>query len=258
MPYQRPPQVEAEIDSLLLLAAPQLDARLQITNRQQAGYLSSESLVYLLRQEVLRLQGSASRDERHLDALLQHLLRRCEAILMVNVQDSALPNAADVRQQVMDDLVDLFLPSDPGHHPEELDLYECKFNLAFRALRVDAVRAAQRRCREIHLSDMAAPQGDMDAADAEEEVFDRIHELSVAPEQENYCRRQALHRAIGALPAEQRQAVTLVHILGYSVESDNPEEKTAATICGCTGRTIRNRLRRAAQQLAEVFSAEDL
>ena len=40
------------------------------------------------------------------------------------------------------------------------------------------------------------------------------------------------------------------------LESDDPAEETAATRCDCTGRTIRNRLTRAATKLARF--KEDL
>ena len=63
-------------------------------------------------------------------------------------------------------------------------------------------------------------------------------------------------KAIEALPADERDAVTLVHVLGYKEESEDPEEETAATRCNCTGRTIRNRLTRAAAKLSRF--KEDL
>jgi DNA-directed RNA polymerase specialized sigma24 family protein len=38
--------------------------------------------------------------------------------------------------------------------------------------------------------------------------------------------------------------------MGYAEEADDPATRTAATICGVTGRTIRNRLTRAAAKLS--------
>jgi len=40
------------------------------------------------------------------------------------------------------------------------------------------------------------------------------------------------------------------YIMGYKEESIDPDEETAATRRNCTGRTIRNRLTRAAAKLA--------
>jgi DNA-directed RNA polymerase specialized sigma24 family protein len=39
--------------------------------------------------------------------------------------------------------------------------------------------------------------------------------------------------------------------MGYDVESEDETKQTAATICGVTGRTIFNRLTRAAEKLSQ-------
>jgi len=65
-----------------------------------------------------------------------------------------------------------------------------------------------------------------------------------------------LSQAIHTLPPEERDAVILCHIMGYAEDSDDPAKCTAANICGVTGRTIRNRLTRAAAKLSRF--KEDL
>lgn len=251
--YRRPTEVEAEIYQALSLTAPALRARLQITDRDRPGYLSSECLVHLLRQEFRR-HGSAGRNEERMQELLQTLLARCEAILVVKVPDSSLPRAADVRQDILDKLVDRFFDDGSGDQPDALDIYECKFNRAFRSLYIDAVRPAQRRrAKEISLAELAQPAGAC-AADADEDVFDRISALSAHPTQEGDAFLAAVFEAIGELPADERTAFVLVCVMGYKEESDDPGEVTAATRCKCTGRTIRNRLKRAAQRLAPILS----
>ena len=57
-------------------------------------------------------------------------------------------------------------------------------------------------------------------------------------------------RAIDGLPEDQRKAVVLCLVLGFEAESTDPARTTAATICGVSGRTIRNRLARAATILS--------
>ena len=71
-----------------------------------------------------------------------------------------------------------------------------------------------------------------------------------AATQDNDLLLAALIDAIESLPYDERHAVALCHILGYKEESENPDVVTAATICNCTGRTIRNRLNRAAAKLS--------
>ena len=86
----------------------------------------------------------------------------------------------------------------------------------------------------------------------EDEAFASVSEaFRTAPEQEGAVFRTELREAIQALPAEEREAVVLVHALGYSVESDDPGKETAATRCGVSGRTIRKRLKKAADRLAD-------
>jgi len=251
--YRRPPAVDAEIDQVLRLKAPALRARLQITDRDHPSHLSSECLVHLLRAQFRR-HGSSGCDEEHMQELLQALLARCEAILLIKVPDSSLPRAADVRQEILDKLVDRFFEDGSGEYPDALDIYECKFNRAFRALYIDAVRPAQRRrAKEISLAELAPPEAP-GAADMDEEVFDRISALSAHPTQEGDAFLAAVFEAIGELPADERAAFVLVCVMGYKEESDDPGEVTAATRCKCTGRTIRNRLKRAAQRLAPILS----
>ena len=93
--------------------------------------------------------------------------------------------------------------------------------------------------------------------DAYEDAFARVSEtFRVLPTQEWDVFREPFVQAIEALPPDEREAVMLVHIFGYKEESENPEEETAATRCNCTGRTIRNRLTRAAAKLSRF--KEDL
>jgi DNA-directed RNA polymerase specialized sigma24 family protein len=138
-----------------------------------------------------------------------------------------------------------------GEFPNELDFYECRFNMAFRALRIDAVRReARRRKRSIAVVDLP-PSDAPGGPDAYEDAFARVSEnFRVLPTQEWDVFREPFMKAIEALPAEEREAVILVHVLGYKEESEDPDEETAATRCNCTGRTIRNRLSRAAAKLS--------
>jgi hypothetical protein len=253
--YQRPQEVEARIDEALRLAPAGLLARLQITDRNHPAWLSSEVLVHLLRQEFRRQRQTGS--QGNMGEMLDALLSRCMANLLAKVPDDALADASDVRQKILDGLTDLFLDDGTGTRPDELDLYECKFNLAFRTLRIDAVRSAFRRHeKEVPVRELA-PDG-ASALETDEEVLARIsEELCLPPPQERDAFRVTLVEAIEDLPTDERRAVVLVYVMGYQEESDDPAEVTAATLCNCTGRTIRNRLKRAAEKLSRVLK-EDL
>ena len=249
--YVRPIAVEAQIDEAVCLSPSELQARLLSADRNGPGYLRSECLVHLVR------QGRRSDDQRLMSAVLPALLGRCEANLLVKVPDGGMPDAASLRQEILEDLTDLFVTDGTGDFPEELDFYECRFNKAFRALRIDAVRRdVRRRKRSISVVDLP-PSEEASEPDADGDAFARVSDaFKTLPTQEWDVFREPFVKAIKALPADERDAVILVHVLGYKEESENPEEETAATRCNCAGRTIRNRLTRAAAKLSRF--KEDL
>ncbi|MQB46039.1 hypothetical protein DXT94_29415 [Rhizobium sp. ICMP 5592] len=251
MLYARPSTVETQIDQAVQLSVTDLRRRLLITDRNDPSHLRSECLVHLVR------EGRRSGDQARMTAVLPILLGRCEANLRVTVADGVIPDAANLRQEILDNLAELFVMDGSGDFPDELDFYECKFNKAFRALRIDAVRRAVRRSkRSIEVADM--PELEVESTpDAFEDAFARVSEtFRVLPTQEWDAYREPFLQAIEALPPDEREAVMLVHVLGYKAESEDPEEETAATRCNCTGRTIRNRLTRAAAKLSRF--KEDL
>lgn len=249
--YRRPAGVEAQVDAAVLLTVPDLRRRLLVTDRNDAAYLCSECLVYLLR------HGRRAGDQALMSAVLPVLLGRCEANLLVTVPDGRMPDAASLRQEILDELTELVVLDGVGENPNELDFYECRFSKAFRTLRIDAVRRAARRRKEI--VDVAAlpPSESKGEPNAYEDAFARVSDaFKIFPTQEWDTFREPFLKAIEALPPDERDAVILVHVLGYKEESEDPEEETAATRCNCTGRTIRNRLTRAAGKLARF--KEDL
>lgn len=249
--YARPSAVEAQINQAIDLSQSDLRIRLSITDQNHSGYLHSECLVHLVR------EGRRADDQQLMSAVLPVLLARCEANLLVKVPDGALPDADSIRQQILEDVTDLFVLDGSGEFPDELDFFECRFNLAFRALRIDGVRREMRR-RNRTIKTIDLPPSDVsDEPDAYEDAFARVSEnFKVLPTQEWDVFREPFVKAIEALPDDEREAVILVYVLGYKEESDNPDEVTAATRCNCTGRTIRNRLSRAAAKLSRF--KEDL
>jgi hypothetical protein len=237
--YTRPPDIEAVIDAALALDWPALYQRTFVRDRRSTDYLPSECLVHLIRK--------AHRDHQETirDQLLAVLLGRCEATLAAALPDGRAPNAAYVRDEALGRLGELFAEDGTGDHPDELDYFEVHFNAAFAALRSDLVRAEVRALRR------ASPVPDDEAMARRPDAG--LH--SPATPESGLFRNQLVH-AIQTLPPEEREAVILCHIMGYSEEADDPAKRTAATICGVTGRTIRNRLTRAAAKLSRF--KEDL
>ena len=67
--------------------------------------------------------------------------------------------------------------------------------------------------------------------------------------QEDFVYLSQTLEAVKALPAAQRRAVELCCLHGYAPGSEDPNEVTAATICGVSGTAVRKSLRKAAKKL---------
>lgn len=238
--YARPPEVEAEIDEVALLSHEGLKKRLAIRSPRKIGFVRSETLVHVIR------KGATATSNDIVNAALMVLLERCERNLLQKVAD--LPTAEGLREDILGEFAEMLASDGRGEISDELDYYECRFNSAFRTLRVDRVNQELIRLERFH---------PVESVEDVEELFDdpRLLKEFTASLQDHHtpearARMQQLLAAIEALPKKQREAVVLVHIMGLKEESEDAHEETAATRCGCTGRTIRNRLTSAAAKLA--------
>ena len=75
--------------------------------------------------------------------------------------------------------------------------------------------------------------------------------LSVQPEQMPHLDFEDLQKALARLPHDQREALLLVGASGFSYEQ-------AAEICGCAVGTIKSRVNRARNRLAELMHFTDM
>ena len=71
--------------------------------------------------------------------------------------------------------------------------------------------------------------------------------LKSQPEQHGHIEFAEFRKALGFLPADQREALILVGASGFSYEE-------AANICGCAVGTIKSRVNRARTRLAEMLN----
>lgn len=243
--YERPPKIESAIINLLKENVETIANRANTLNVSDPEYVPSECIVHLMRAARRR------DDELAMTALLPPLLRRCESILKSKISQD-LPNADDIREEILSQFSELFAADGVDDNPNKLDFFEARFNLAFRAFRIDILRAEERRARiQTHSSLPTAFEDDGDPS-SDDEFFARLSkEFHTPPSQENEFVLKQIQQAIYHLPPEEREAVVLCCVLGYEQESDDPKKRTAATICGVTGKTIRNRLQRAATRLSQ-------
>lgn len=243
--YQRDPAIERAVAVLAELAPSALVERARTSAADAADFVPSECLVYFVREAWRR------RDKTTMTDLVGVLFTRCERILRKKILDRDVPNAEHVRQSILCELGLLLVQDDA-----KLDYYECRFNLAFRNLRIDHVRKEFDATNEL-----SSGQGEAsDDGPVDEDPLENISRAlshtehsdhGLADAEDAIFRKRAL-RAVQALPDDERSACVLVYGFGYEVESDKPERVTAATLCRATGRTIRNRLSRARTKLSRL------
>ena len=157
----------------------------------------------------------------------------------------------DVREEVLGQFGELFATDGTEENRDDLDWFECRFNLAFRAFYIDLVRSEKARLKQlVPLPDYA---DDIEHSRPHKEIPTRLIEALRRQEAaENSVLLREVYEAIDTLPDDERKAVILCHVMDYKIESNNPDETTAATICTVTGRTIHNRLSRAAEKLSHL------
>ena len=242
--YVRPPEIERQIDEVLPLGISELRARLTVTDKEASTYLRSETLVHLIRGAILAKRDDVS------NGVLPVLLMRCAGILNAKMHEGDLQDVESVKEEILSQFSELLVDDSVTEFGGILDFYECRFNKAFRAFRLDVIRKETTRLK--YLQEPKEP--DEEIYDQPDDVLSRVlGNLASPATQEWEILRAPLIEAIKNLPRDERKAVVLVHVLGYKQESEDPNEVTVATRCKCTGKTIYNRLKRAEKKLSGFF-----
>lgn len=249
--YKRPHTVEKQITKIEDASRDEILEWISHSDTSNDRFLSSECLVYLIRSAV------RENDQIMTDRALPVLLARCEQILESKVSDAAFSDANFIREEILGRLAELIAEDAANSGSSKLDMYECRFNLAFRTLRIDTIRSETSRMEAVQ--DLSSHRLSSDTGEemVDEEVLAYFSEAARSPalQESNYNHNQLLD-AMGALPKKERDALTLHALLGCKVESIDPNEITVATKLNCSGRTVRNLIARATGKL-ERFK-EDL
>ena len=240
--YRRRPVVNLQLEATKSLSMNELNARLSVALSSDSDFLRTETVVCLMRRAYR--EGS----KRKGDLLLTALLNRCMKILRNNVSEKRYPDVETICEDILGDFAELVATDVSGNSSHLLDFYECTFNLKFKYFRIDCLRSLDEDVD--NTMPLPKPQKVV-SSDANDEIFEKISTTFQVPA--NQPGRLVLKRlleAIDDLPPDQREAVVLVHVLGYQKgSSTDPNKITAATRCNCDERTIHNRLKRAAAAL---------
>lgn len=246
--YARPLEVQTAINMATQQDIATLRERAVVSKRDSPDFIPMECLVHIIREARRR------HDEHSMGVLLPSLLARCEAMLIRKIPDSSRPNAVAIREEILSEFSLLFAEDGSGENPDELDFFECRFNLAFRSFWLDFMR--RETVRAAPLEELPSEDGTPESL-ADEERLSRISDAFQKPAtQLPDIYLEELLNAISSLQPDERKAIVLCCVLEYKEESDDRSEMTAATLCGVSGRTIRNRLSRAAKKLSK-FNEEE-
>jgi hypothetical protein len=207
--------------------------------------MPNECLIHLVRR-ALR-EGKASLGNQ----LLQILLERCTVLVR-----EMLPALGWLgNEQFLDEALGRFSVhlAEDGVGAESLDFYEVRFRGALKRLVIDLARAETRAMRSLRLPPATA-EDEAEELDREERLGRLRAPGSFTPPNQEL--RLEFLEAMNALPEHEREAVVLVHVMGYDIEAEDPDKTTAATLCRVTGRAIRHRLSRAEEKLARFFEED--
>lgn len=234
--YTRPPQIEAAIERSLILDRGELLRRARIADPKHPEFIQPECLVHIVR------SARRASDHELSNPLLGALFERCAAMLLAAITGRRSQRAEDLRREVLDRFADKFLDG----ASDALDIFEVRFGLAFRGLRIDVIRPTFEDSVEF----IPLPGAEDDNAASEDAA------LGAPATQESQLFSKELAQAAWRLPKEQRYPIVLVYLMGYAVESDDPTKKTAATMCRVSGRTIRARLAQGIASLRKLMEEE--
>jgi len=239
--YHRPSEIESSIEGALRQDLDEQLRRAKIRDSADPDYMPSECLVHLVREA--RLTGN----KRAVDRLLVPLLSRCERRLNRTIPDS-WPDAQGLREEILQVFCELLARVGTNQDATALDLFECKFNKGLAALRFKRLRKQTNRAK---LFCAIAQEVDDDGQPIDpDETLARLSRAAQTPAgQEDFVYLSETLEALKALPAAQRRAVELCCLQGYAPASEDPNEVTAATICGVSGTAMRKSLRKAAEKL---------
>ena len=241
--YERFDNIEALLVQLAELSRNDLLGRAVIRKRTDPLYIPTECLLYFVR--MSRRDNSEAWFERLYKILQERVLR---TLPRTDGGPVALTSER-IRNAVFDRFVEL-LASDRRQADDKLDFYEVRFDMALKRLRLDAQEKAW---AEENRSCPSDPDDAMLAASDQDETnaYAIGHDIFSDP-----FFQKRVYAAIDTLSPEQSRTMHLL-LLGWPIDSSDPEVMTIAKALGRTERSVRNYRDRALKALTALFNQED-
>lgn len=247
-PYRRPPDVEAQLETLLRASVAEQLTSAVATDSRAPEYLKDECLVYLIREAAL------AEDAERYSTLMTSLLKRCtrgieRKLRALGVADD---DVADVYGEIILAMMSAILAADGSG-----EFYQVRFRraLRFQLLKTyDWYALRQRRAkREQPLDSLegATDEGD-EAAGTLAEVLESTDTVA-----EDAERRMFTSQALDAIrDPRHREAFVLHHFYDWPIEAIDPREPSISQRFDRTPRMVRNWLRTADRELAAWRAAK--
>jgi len=248
-PYLRRAEIEHVLNELAGLPANQLVDRLKCSQK----IIPFEVFIYYLRHPELALGAE------HLNPIFTVFYDRLEAALRKTVSDSQFDNAAAIREEIAERVVEM-IAEDRNSQDEKMYYWETNFNHALANFRKDVLRSigparesdplinAEPLTYEDEHGHEIKPEVDIAAADFINPNPSKLDDSAF---------RSRLMDTINMLPTNERRAVGLL-LQGMQIESQDPKVMTISKALDCTERTVRNRLGRAYEKLRIALQVEDI
>ena len=246
VPLLRSPQVEAQIVAALALLTEELIQRAALTDRQAAGYLQEETLVYLIR--TFHSLG----DSWVVNALSDALLRRCAQLMYKKLRALGKSEAEEAYGEIVCQLFERILDLDTGRG----DFLQVRFWVALQRLTIDVFRRHMARINEeqrtlVPLSKLAGHDLERDSDESDPQHTGSIPMTALLAPEAPIERRVLGNDGLNAIEVPYRTAFILYHDYGWKIESNDSHEPTLSKHFNKTPRTIHNWLTSAEKTLKE-------
>lgn len=245
--YKRPPQIEAWISTLESVDVGERTTQLSLPKTSE-GYVPSEVLVYFLR------RAWQASDRKVFEETFRLLLGRVERSLRSRLWDSAIGNASDICDEIINRFV-VSVTKDCKSHDGLLDFYEVRFDRALSTIKISVLRRLYAEVGDAVLVPFDSQDPDDGSLSSEVEVAweDRLRDELRKIDDPAF--RFTLLSAIDRLPQDQKQVIGL-RLKGIPVHANDPSVQTIAKMLQCDERTVRNRSARALKSLKVMLEEE--
>ncbi len=235
-PYERTPEVEAQIRAVLGMEPSVMLERARISDRKSQNFLKEESLVYLIKE--YQLLG----DDITAGALSEILLKRCTHSIKNNFLSLNENLAEEAFEETFGAIYDKIIDveSDRG------DFLEVRF---WHALKRQAITTFHEYEIKQDQADRTVEIGEPGLDSFEEDYSIAGRSVDPPAPDPSEEQRSACRDGLRQLNANERTAYILVYLHGWPIESQKKGEPTVSGFFKKDPRTIRNWLASAEKKL---------